>query len=80
MFKRYSSRPNAPNEILMNAPQKQGFASVGFQSYRTTQSVPAPTATVVGGNHMSQMLEWRERLESAHKQLQDAMTELINHQ
>ena len=26
---------------------------------------------------MSQMLEWRERLESAHKQLQDAMTELI---
>jgi hypothetical protein len=26
---------------------------------------------------MSQVLEWRERLESAHKQLQDAMTELI---
>jgi hypothetical protein len=26
---------------------------------------------------MSQMLEWRERLEGAHKQLQDAMTELI---
>ena len=28
---------------------------------------------------MSQMLEWRERLESAHKQLQDAMTDLITH-
>jgi len=40
-------------------------------------SVPAPTATVVGGNRMSQMLKWRERLEGAHKQLQDAMTELI---
>jgi len=26
---------------------------------------------------MSQVLEWRERLESAHKQLQDAMTDLI---
>jgi hypothetical protein len=26
---------------------------------------------------MSDQLEWRERLESAHKQLQDAMTELI---
>jgi hypothetical protein len=26
---------------------------------------------------MSQVLEWRELLESAHKQLQDAMTDLI---
>ena len=26
---------------------------------------------------MSQVLEWRELLESAHKQLQDAMTNLI---
>ncbi len=26
---------------------------------------------------MSELLEWRERLESAHKQMQDAMTELI---
>ena len=26
---------------------------------------------------MSEMLEWRERLEGAHKQMQDAMTELI---
>ena len=26
---------------------------------------------------MSQALEWRERLESAHKLLQDAMTDLI---
>ena len=26
---------------------------------------------------MSEVLEWRERLESAHKQMQDAMTELI---
>jgi hypothetical protein len=26
---------------------------------------------------MSQVLEWRDRLESAHKQLQDAMTDLI---
>ena len=26
---------------------------------------------------LSQVLEWRERLESAHKQLQDAMTDLI---
>jgi hypothetical protein len=26
---------------------------------------------------MSQVLEWRERLESAHKLLQDAMTDLI---
>ena len=40
-------------------------------------SIPAPAATVVGENHMSQVLEWRERLESAHKQLQDAMTDLI---
>jgi hypothetical protein len=26
---------------------------------------------------MSEPLEWRERLEAAHKQMQDAMTELI---
>jgi hypothetical protein len=26
---------------------------------------------------MSDQLEWRERLESAHKQMQDAMTEMI---
>jgi len=26
---------------------------------------------------MSELLEWRERLETAHKQMQDAMTELI---
>ena len=26
---------------------------------------------------MSQVLEWRERLENAHKQMHDAMTELI---
>jgi hypothetical protein len=26
---------------------------------------------------MSQVLEWRERLESAHKHLQDAITDLI---
>jgi hypothetical protein len=26
---------------------------------------------------MSQVLEWRRRLETAHKQLQDAMTDLI---
>jgi hypothetical protein len=26
---------------------------------------------------MSELLEWRERLESAHKQMQDAMAELI---
>ena len=26
---------------------------------------------------MSELLEWRERLESAHKQMQEAMTELI---
>ena len=32
---------------------------------------------VVGESYMSQVLEWRERLESAHKQLQDAMTDLI---
>jgi hypothetical protein len=30
-------------------------------------------------NRMSEMLEWRERLEGAHKQMQDAMTELITH-
>jgi hypothetical protein len=33
--------------------------------------------SVVGGNHMSQGLEWRQRLESAHNQLHEAMTELI---
>ena len=27
--------------------------------------------------HMSDQLEWRERLEGAHKQMQEAMTELI---
>ena len=26
---------------------------------------------------MSEMLEWRERLEGAHKEMQEAMTELI---
>jgi hypothetical protein len=26
---------------------------------------------------MSELLKWRERLESAHKQMQEAMTELI---
>jgi hypothetical protein len=31
----------------------------------------------VGVDHMSDQLEWRERLESAHKQMQDAMTEMI---
>jgi hypothetical protein len=31
----------------------------------------------VGENHMSELLECRERLEGAHKQMQDAMTELI---
>jgi hypothetical protein len=31
----------------------------------------------VGENHMSQVLEWRERLETAHKLLHDSMTELI---
>jgi hypothetical protein len=31
----------------------------------------------VGENHMSELLECRERLESAHKQMQDAMAELI---
>jgi uncharacterized FlaG/YvyC family protein len=36
-----------------------------------------PTATAVGENHMSDQLEWRERLERAHKQMQEAMTELI---
>ena len=30
-----------------------------------------------GGNHMSQVLEWRQRLESAHHQLHEVMTELI---
>ena len=39
-------------------------------------SVPAPTA-VVGENHMPDGLEWRKRLERAHKQMQEAMTELI---
>ena len=39
-------------------------------------SVPAPTA-VVGENHMPDGLAWRERLERAHKQMQEAMTELI---
>ena len=28
-------------------------------------------------DRMSDQLEWRERLEGAHKQMQDAMTELI---
>ena len=32
---------------------------------------------IVGENQMSELLEWRERLESAHKQMQEAMTELI---
>jgi hypothetical protein len=36
-----------------------------------------PTATAVGENHMSDQLEWRERLERVHKQMQEAMTELI---
>jgi hypothetical protein len=40
-------------------------------------SVPARPAAIVGEIHMSEMLEWRERLESAHKHLLDAMTELI---
>jgi hypothetical protein len=31
----------------------------------------------VGENHMSQVLEWRERLETAHKLLHDSKTELI---
>jgi hypothetical protein len=31
----------------------------------------------IGENHMSELLKWRERLESAHKQMQEAMTELI---
>jgi hypothetical protein len=32
---------------------------------------------IVGENHMPDGLEWRERLERAHKQMQEAMTELI---
>jgi hypothetical protein len=40
-------------------------------------SVLALTATVFGENRVSEMLKWRERLESAHKQLLHAMTELI---
>jgi hypothetical protein len=28
---------------------------------------------------MSQVLEWRERLETAHKEMHEAMTELITH-
>jgi hypothetical protein len=36
-----------------------------------------PPATTVGVDRMSDQLEWRERLESAHKQMQEAMTELI---
>jgi hypothetical protein len=35
------------------------------------------TPCKVGENHMSELLECRERLESAHKQMQDAMVELI---
>jgi hypothetical protein len=31
----------------------------------------------VGENQMSRVLEWRERLENAHKQIHEAMTELI---
>ena len=32
---------------------------------------------VLGKIHMSQVLEWRERLEIAHKQMHEAMTESI---
>jgi hypothetical protein len=35
------------------------------------------TLSAVGENQMSELLKWRERLESAHKQMQEAMTELI---
>jgi hypothetical protein len=31
----------------------------------------------MGKNRMSELIECRERLESAHKQMQEAMTELI---
>jgi hypothetical protein len=36
-----------------------------------------PAAATVGVDRMSDQLEWRERLEGAHKQMQDAMTEMI---
>ena len=35
------------------------------------------TPGTVGVDRMSDQLEWRERLEGAHKQMQEAMTELI---
>jgi hypothetical protein len=34
-------------------------------------------ATVGRENHMSELIKWRERLKSAHKHMQEAMTELI---
>jgi ATP-dependent DNA ligase len=37
-----------PNEILMNAPQKQGFASVGFPSYRAAMSLGEHTRPGLG--------------------------------
>ncbi len=36
-----------------------------------------PSAATVGVDRISELLECRERLESAHKQMQEAMTELI---
>ena len=38
---------------------------------------PCRKIAKVGENHMSELLECRERLESAHTQMQEAMTELI---
>jgi hypothetical protein len=38
------------------------------------------TLSAVGENQMSELLKWRERLESAHKQMQEAMTELITNE
>src|SRR6516225_1754747 len=72
----FVSKPPAPT--MAAATQSRLFRPpLIFKCSCRCVSVPAPAAIVVGGNHMSQVLEWRELLESAHKQLQDAMTNLI---
>jgi hypothetical protein len=71
-----------PGLILINYKSCCCGLTVSAPVFLTHKRHKALTSAVsddgrVGENHMSELLECRERLESAHKQMQEAMTELI---
>jgi hypothetical protein len=70
-----------PNQRVTPGPHTLHGSRLDFalavSNKHACRCVGVPPAATVGVDRMSDQLEWRERLEGAHKQMQEAMTELI---